>query len=393
MLPSYAVYLMALAALARKSRQGVSGAGSRPVRKIILFEPGVAPDRVRSIVEECGGKLRKSLPIVNGAACVFPEEATVMSLLSRAGEVAWVEDDFIIPIAGACFFAPRPRPRPPKQTVPWGIARVRAPEAWGNAAGRGVRVAVLDTGIDMSHPDLKANIEGGFDCINETADVVDDNGHGTHVAGTIAALDNDFGVVGVAPEARLYAVKAFDSRGQGQVSDIVQGVEWCMTNRVQIINMSFGTADSSKALTMAIEKAAQAGTVMVAAAGNDGRRDSVLYPARDPNVIAVTASTRDDRIASFSNSGEQVAVAAPGEDIYSTYRDGGYKSLTGTSMACPHVTGVAALLLSVSPGLTRDDVRQIVCGTATKLSGFSPDQQGSGVVNAGAAVARVRLSA
>ncbi len=393
MLPSYAIYLMALAALARRSRQGASGAGSRQVRKIILFEPGVAPDRVRSIVEECGGKLRKSLPIVNGAACVFPEEATAMSLLSRAGEVAWVEDDFIIPIAGACFFVPKPRPRPRKQTVPWGITRVRAPEAWGSATGRGVRVAVLDTGIDMSHPDLKANIEGGFDCINETTDVVDDNGHGTHVAGTIAALDNDFGVVGVAPEARLYAVKAFDSRGQGQVSDIVQGMEWCMTNRMQIINMSFGTPDSSKALTMAIDKAAQAGAVMVAAAGNDGRRDSVLYPARDPNVIAVAASTRDDRIASFSNSGEQVAVAAPGEDIYSTYRDGGYKSLTGTSMACPHVTGVAALLLSVSPGLTRDDVREIVCRTATKLSGFSPDQQGSGVVNAGAAVARVRLSA
>lgn len=393
MLPSYAVYLMALAALARRSRQGASGAGSRPVQKIILFEPSVGPERVRSIVEECGGKLRKSLPIINGAACVFPEEATAMSLLSRAGEVAWVEDDFVIHIAGACFFIPRPRPRPRKQTVPWGITRVRAPEAWGSATGRGVRVAVLDTGIDMSHPDLKANIEGGFDCINETTDVVDDNGHGTHVAGTIAALDNDFGVVGVAPEARLYAVKAFDSRGQGQVSDIVQGMEWCITNRVQVINMSFGTADSSRALTVAINKAAEAGIVMIAAAGNDGRRDGVLYPARDPNVMAVTASTRDDRIASFSNSGTQVAVAAPGEDVYSTYRDGGYKSLTGTSMACPHVAGVVALLLSASPGLTRDDVREVVCGTATKLPGFSLDQQGSGLVNAGAAISRVRRSA
>lgn len=390
MLPTYIVYIMALAALARRSRQG---AGPRPVRKIILFEPGVDPDRVRSIVEECGGRLRKSLPIVNGVACVLPEEATAMSLLSRAGEVAWVEDDFIISVSTACFFVRRPRLRPRKQSMPWGITRVKAPEAWGSATGKGVRVAVLDTGIDMTHPDIRANIAGGFDCINETTNVVDDNGHGTHVAGTIAALDDDFGVVGVAPEARLYAVKAFDSGGQGQVSDIVQGMEWCIANRVQIINMSFGTVDSSKALTMAIEKAAQAGIVMVAAAGNDGRRDGVLYPARDPNVIAVAASTRDDRIASFSNSGGQVAIAAPGEDIYSTYRDGGYKSLTGTSMACPHVTGVAALLLSVSPGLARDDVREIVCGTATKLSGFSPDQQGSGVVNAGAAVARVRLSA
>ncbi|MGE5592901.1 MAG: S8 family peptidase [Betaproteobacteria bacterium] len=393
MLPSYAVYLMALAALARRLRQGARETGPRPVRKIVLFKPDVDPDRVRSIVEECGGKLKKQLPIVNGAACVFPEEATAMGLLSRAGEVAWVEDDLVISINSACFFVPRPRPRPRQQIVPWGIAKVQAPEAWAHASGRGVRVAVLGTGIDMSHPDLKANIDGGFDCINETANVIDDNGHGTHVAGIIAASNNDLGVVGVAPEARLYAVKAFDSRGQGQVSDIVQGVEWCIANRVQIINMSFGTVDSSKALAMAIEKAAQTGIIMVAAAGNDGRRDNVLYPARDPNVIAVAASTRDDRIASFSNSGEQVAMAAPGEDIYSTYREGGYKSLTGTSMACPHVTGAAALLLSVSPGLARDGVREVLCRTATKLSGFSPDQQGSGVVNAGAAVVRMHLSA
>ncbi|MGE5588390.1 MAG: S8 family peptidase [Clostridia bacterium] len=393
MLPSYAVYLMALAALARKSRREAERTGSRVVRKIVLFKPGVEPDRVRSLVEECGGRLKKQLPIVNGAACVFPEEATAMSLLSRAGEVAWVEDDFVVSVTSACFFAPVPRPRPRRQVVPWGIAKVRAPEAWGRATGKGVRVAVLDTGIDTTHPDLKANVDGGFDCINETTNVVDDNGHGTHVAGTIAALDNDIGVVGVAPEARLYAVKSFDSKGQGQVSDIVQGVEWCITNRMQVINMSFGTADSSKALTIAIEQAARAGIVMVAAAGNDGRRDNVLYPARDPNVIGVAASTRDDRIASFSNSGEQVAVAAPGEDVYSTYRDGAYKTLAGTSMACPHVAGVAALLLSVSPSLGRDDVRDIVCKTATNLPGFPADQQGSGVVNAGEAVARVRLSA
>ncbi|MCR4401331.1 MAG: S8 family peptidase [Firmicutes bacterium] len=362
------------------------------VRKIVLFRPGVEPEKVRSLVEECGGRLKKRLPIVNGAACVFPEEATAMSLLSRSGEVAWVEDDFVVSVTSACLFGPGPRPKPRQQVVPWGITKVRAPEAWSRATGRGVRVAVLDTGIDADHPDLKPNVDGGFDCINETTTIADDNGHGTHVAGTIAALDNDIGVVGVAPEARLYSVKAFDSRGQGQVSDIVQGVEWCITNRMQVINMSFGTPDSSKALTIAIEQAARAGIVMVAAAGNDGKRDHVLYPARDPNVIAVAASTRDDRVASFSNSGEQVAVAAPGEDIFSTHRDGGYKTLAGTSMACPHVAGIAALILSASPGLDRDAVRDILCKTATRLPGFAPDQQGSGIVNALEAVARVRLS-
>ncbi|MEW5866058.1 MAG: S8 family peptidase [Bacillota bacterium] len=381
MLPIYGIYLMAVAALARKAL-GLTG---RPaVRKIVLFDPSVGPDRLHSIVEACGGRLKKALPLINGAACVFPGEEQAISLLARAGEVKWVEDDFMVSIVKERFVRPRPKPR--QQSMPWGVKRILAPGCWDRTTGKGVRVAVLDTGIDMNHPDLKSNVRGGYDTINERPDPTDDNGHGTHVAGTIAALNNGFGVVGVAPEASIYAVKAFDSRGQGQVSDIVQGVEWCVQQKVNIINMSFGTRESSKALTLAMEKAAAAGIIMVAAAGNEGRQDSVLYPGRDPNVMAVAATTPDDRIASFSSSGREVAISAPGEDVPSTYKGSTYKTTSGTSMACPHVSGVAALILSAVPTLTRDEVRKAICGTAIRLSGFSAEQQGAGLVSAQAAL-------
>lgn len=221
--PLYTICAIIAAALAGKA----SGMGSRrrrpALRKIVLFDPSVKPERLGEIVEACGGKLRKPLPLIHGAACEFQEEEHARSLLARSGEVRWVEDDLVVRIVGACFI--RPRPRPSGQSVPWGVSRIQASECWRQARGDGVRVGVLDTGVEMDHPDLRLNVRGGFDTINERTEVVDDNGHGTHVAGTIAASDNEIGVVGVAPGAEIYAVKAFDSRGQGQVSDIVQGVE------------------------------------------------------------------------------------------------------------------------------------------------------------------------
>lgn len=381
MFPFYILYLAAAALLARKALQA---AGSARLRKIVVFHPDTGPERVRSIVEGCGGRLSKALPLINGAVCLFPEEERAESLLVRAGEVRWVEDDLIIPIVCACLAPPKPKPR--QQRVPWGVEKIGAPEVWNRATGKGVRVAVLDTGIDTAHPDLKDNVRGAFDTIKETPDVIDDNGHGTHVAGIIAALDNEFGVVGVSPDVDIYAAKAFDSRGQGRTSDIIQAIEWCVEQDVNIINMSFGTRDSTKALELAIDKAAKAGILMIAAAGNEGAKDSVLYPARDPNVIGVAASTPDDRIASFSSSGREVDVTGPGEGVYSTYNRSGYKSLSGTSMSCPHVSGVAALVLSAEPGLSAEQVKEIVLATATELEGFGREQQGAGLVSAIAAV-------
>jgi subtilisin len=391
MLSVVVAYLTVAAALASSA---VRPTRTPQRRKIVVFDADVDPKRHGSIVEGCGGSVKKSLPLINAAACMFSEEDKAMALLMRHGEVKWIEDDIVLNIMGApasrarvnlaCLKARRPGLF--KQTMPWGVMKIGAPSAWERATGKGVRVGIVDTGVNVNHPDLHYNIQGGFDAISETEEVIDDNGHGTHVAGTIAALDNNFGVVGVAPEAHIYAAKSFDSKGRGMASDIIQGIEWCIAQGVHIINMSFGTSESSKALQLAISKAAEAGIILIAASGNSGGQNTVLYPARDPHVVAVAACTKEDRIAEFSSSGPEVDITGPGEDIYSTYRGQRYKTLSGTSMACPHVSGTAALVLSMAPELPARDVINLIYEASTAMDEFPPEWRGAGLVNAGAAV-------
>jgi subtilisin family serine protease len=394
MLSVIIAYIMAVAA--------VAGRAGRPThasqrRKIVIFDAETDPEDHGSIVKSCGGCVRKALPLINASACVFPEEDKAMALLALRSEVKWIEDDTVLTIVGSSAPGTQVRSRCSrvrclewsKQKVPWGVMGTNAPSAWAHATGRGVRVGVVDTGVNVSHPDLAGNVRAGFDAISETEGVEDDNGHGTHVAGIIAALDNGFGVVGVAPEAHIYAVKSFDSRGKGMTSDIIQGIQWCIEQGVHIINMSFGTSDSGKALALAISKAAESGILLVAASGNTGGRNTVLYPARDPHVVAVAASTEDRQIAEFSSSGPEVDITGPGQNIYSTYKGRRYKTLSGTSMACPHVAGVAALVLSIAPGLSAKEMEGLIYETATIMDAFPREQQGAGLVNAGAAVASV----
>ena len=267
------------------------------------------------------------------------------------------------------------------QIIPWGIARVKAPLVWKTTEGSPVRVAVLDTGI-AKHPDLR--VVKSFNTIDKKP-VRDLNGHGTHVAGTIAALRNSFGVVGVAPKAKLYAVKAFNSKGTGFTSDIIQGIDWCIRNRMQVINMSFGLSNYSASLQQIIRKAHRRGIVMVASCGNSGQNSGTIdYPARFPETIAVAATTVNNQIAYFSSRGAGISVAAPGEDVCSTYLNNSYTKLSGTSMAAPHVTGTVALLLSRRPRLSPNAVKLRLQRSAKFLSGFTRNDQGSGLINAAA---------
>ncbi|MBC7336503.1 MAG: S8 family peptidase, partial [Clostridia bacterium] len=253
-----------------------------------------------------------------------------------------------------------------------------------------VKVAVLDTGIDLDHPDLQANIKGGINTIHPRKSPDDDNGHGTHVAGIIAAADNTVGVIGTAPKAWLYAVKVLDRRGSGYISDIIEGLDWCIRNGMQIVNMSFGTATDVPSLHEALVAAYNSGLVLVAAAGNGGPQDdTVLYPARYEEVIAVSAVDGTDSIASWSSRGPEVELAAPGVDIYSTFRSGTYRVLSGTSMASPHVAGTAAL--AIASGITdandngriNDEVRERLRLTADDLGEPAKDDlYGYGLVDA-----------
>ena len=269
------------------------------------------------------------------------------------------------------------------QQLPWGVDRIDAELVHGYNQGSGIKVAVIDTGIDLAHADLA--VQGHVTFVSGTTTGDDDQGHGTHVAGTIAALDNDIGVVGVAPLASVYAVKVLSASGSGSWSSVIQGIEWSVDNGMDVVNMSLGASSAPSAVERAVNNAFDAGLLLVAAAGNSGNSfgigDNVTFPARYDAVIAVTATDQADQRASFSSTGPDVELAAPGVGILSTQKDGGYATFNGTSMASPHAAGVAALLwangtladLNGDGAVNNKDVRLLLQQTADDLGAAGRD--------------------
>ena len=268
---------------------------------------------------------------------------TAIEQLKRDPKVAFIEPDAI---ATASSFT---------DSVPWGVAKINASAVQNLVpanTGAGVKIAIIDTGIDYTHPDLAPVYKGGYNFVKNTTDPKDDNGHGTHVAGIIAAAQNNYGIVGVAPGASIYSLKVLDASGSGSYSAIIAALQWCAnkSNGIKVASMSLGGTSGSTALQTACTNAYNAGVLLVAAAGNSGStstmRDSVEYPARYASVIAVGATDQSNVRPYWSSTGAEVNIAAPGVNINSTWLGGGYKTLSGTSMACPHVTGTAALVIA-----------------------------------------------
>ncbi len=268
--------------------------------------------------------------------------------------------------------------------IPWGVTRVDAPAVWPTADGSGTSIAVIDTGIDCSHSDLGCAYSSGVNIINDGAVPFDDNDHGSHVAGTIAGRGIDGAPFGVAPKAKLVPVKVLDGHGSGRLSDIIKGILWAANARVDVINMSLGGPLQSPALERAVAKALESGAVVVCAAGNSGPdADSVGYPAGYPGVIAVAASDKRDRVAQFSSRGSAVAFIAPGVGILSTIPGGGVKTMSGTSMAAPHVAGLAALAVQCGAHGPQA-VRRAFALAAAKLPGLKTSEEGAGMIDAAA---------
>lgn len=355
-------------------------------RKIVVFSSSVASaDAQSAVLKNCGAVKIKHIPLINASVAMV--NASSEAKLKRAGVVLRIDEDVLVTALGKP--APKPTPTPipqPPEVLPWGINRIDAElvETDNNTTAAAIKVGVIDTGIDLNHPDLKAIIKGGFNAILPNGSYTDDNGHGTHVAGIIAALDNEFGVVGVSAKVDLYAIKVLNKRGSGYISDIIEGLQWAVDNGLQVVNMSLGASVDVPSFAEAVAAADTAGLVMVAAAGND-YGGPVNYPARYEPVIAVSAVDLDDKIASFSCIGPEVDLAAPGVSIYSTYKGSSYATMSGTSMAAPHVAGVAALALLADGVTTPDQVVALLKSTAEKISPDDtnyPSKYGAGLVDA-----------
>ena len=270
----------------------------------------------------------------------------------------------------------------------WYLEKIRAYDAWDITMGDAdIKVAVIDSGIDLSHPEFSGKIYAQKDVVDYDGSAQDDNGHGTHVAGIIAATaDNGIGIAGVAPGVKLIIVDA-SGPSYASTADIVEGLDFAVEQGADVVNISLGCYLNDTALQAAIQSTVNAGIIVVAAAGNDGTSDA-HYPSDYEPVISVTATDFDDGIIPISNYGSQKDISAPGLMIYSTYTNAaGYTSMTGTSTASPMVAAVAALILSVNPDLSVSEVKDILYSTSVDLGDPGRDDYyGYGRLDAYAAV-------
>ena len=389
--------MFGLALFVAQTNLSTAQASDASGRKIVVFQTGLNDAAKDEIVRYAGGVKLKNLDLIGAKAVYLPPKAE--AALARQAGVLRIDDDVVVEALIRGGIAAKPTPTQPSEVLPWGVDRIDADLVWGTTTGDPIKVAIVDTGIDVKHPDLIDNLKGGVSAVGYTSSYNDDNGHGTHVAGIAAAVDNEIGVIGVGPEIYLYAVKVLDRRGSGWLSDVIEGLDWVITQKNTqggdwVVNMSLGTTSYNKSFEEAVKKVNAVGITQVAAAGNK-YGGAVDYPGAYDEVIAVSATNKSDRIANFSSVGPQVDLAAPGVSIYSTYKGSTYKTLDGTSMASPHVAGTAALVLTQTTKCDSDlngicspaEVQQRLEATAEDLGAVGRDDlYGSGLVDAEKAV-------
>jgi subtilisin family serine protease len=360
-----------------------------PGRFIVALREDVDPDEVireHGLLPEL--TFRTALKGFAGALSPVQVEA-----LRKDPRVTVVEPDRVVTVFG--------------ETTPTGVNRIDA-DLNLKIDLSPIGIAIIDTGIWKTHEDL--NVAGGVNFVTTVKTWNDDNGHGTHVAGIAAAkAGNGVGVRGVAPNARLYAVKVLNRTGSGYLSWVIAGVDWVTANAanlgIKVANMSLGFQGTSTALDDAIAKSVKAGVVYVVAAGNSSADASSFSPANHPDVITVSAMAdsdgscgakgpstsygADDTFATFSNYGSLIELAAPGVNIYSTWKGdkthpyGTYRTLSGTSMAAPHVAGAAALYLASNPGASPADVRNALITMGTPQQPVECTDDGTGRMRGG----------
>lgn len=373
----YKTILLAMLAVATTAVTYAAPAPAEAVDVIISYR-NVPGRKEADDLTRFGARIKHAYALIPAVAARMSPQAVAQ--LRQKWEVAYIEPDAIA-YASA-------------ESIYWDVKKLTAPQTWslGNT-GVGAKVAIIDTGIDYQHADLAPNYKGGYNFVSKSLNPLDDHGHGTHVAGTIAAAANTVGIRGVAPGASLYGLKVLASSGSGTYSDIIAALQWCVNNRMNVACMSLGSPTGSMALHDACTAAYQGGVLLVAAAGNSGTAtpttSTIEYPAAYSSVIAVGATDVNNARPYWSSTGPALEISAPGMNIISDRVGGGLVMLSGTSMAAPHIVGVAALI--VASGETRPPyIRKRLNSAATDLGLAGRDAiYGWGLAHAYRAVTRI----
>jgi thermitase len=375
-----------LLALAITALGGPSPASAQEPRQWVADEllvgirPGLSHAKARAMYEAHGGALIQEIPQIQTHRIRVPAHAleAIQRVLSRRPEVKFVEKNEVFP--------PDFTPNDPYYPYQWHLPKILADEAWDITQGSpGIIVAVLDTGVDPTHPDLKENLVAGYNFYDLNTDTSDVYGHGTAVAGAASAQGNNrIGVASVAWHVRVMPVRIASPDGYAYTSTIAQGLTWAADHGARVMNVSFSGVAGSSTIRTAAQYVQNRGGVVVAAAGNCACLDAT---PENPYILSVSATDQNDYLASFSSRGEYVDVSAPGVSIASTTNGGGYGSVSGTSFASPITAGVAALMLSVNGNLAPGEIERLLESTAIDLGTAGYDTSfGFGRVNAKQAV-------
>lgn len=337
----------------------------------VEFDKALLPQR---------GRKQAFIQRLNAHVVALPadaDEVTVMNALRKSRKFKYVELDVAVAHAGSV--------TDPAFGSSWALPKIGATSAWDQGTGAGVTVAILDTGVDGTHPDLAANMVAGWNVYDNTADTADVHGHGTTVAGTVAAVANNAaGSAGVAYGAKIMPIRISAPDGYAYWSTVANGIYWAADHGAKVVNISFNGISGSSTVQSAADYLRSKGGVVIVAAGNSGGREEI---AAHNSLMTVSATDSSDARAGFSSYGAYVDIAAPGVGIYTTTRGGGYGNASGTSFASPVVAATAALMLSANKTLPPSEVDRILKSTALDLGTAGVDEYyGSGRVNAAAAV-------
>jgi thermitase len=365
---------------------------------LIQFGPEVSTAARDAQIARLGGRLVRWMPQIHVAEVALPGEAGVAAAFAATAAPAGADILFVEPDQPVTAAYVPADPDFADSSRTYGLDRIQAQAAWDTTTGSpAVIVAVVDSGIQLDHPEFAGRLAPGYDFVNEDDQPEDETGHGTHVAGIIAAgMDDGNGVAGVCPHCRLMPVKVLNSANRGSWADVAAGVLYAADHGARIINLSLGAPDYIQTLAEAIAYARSKGIIVVASSGNYGSIKP-FYPAMLDTVIAVGATTAQDVRWDRSNYGPHLDLVAPGDLIYSTFfqpdnSDQGHTYLSGTSMAAPFVSGLVGLLVSLHPTLTDAEVWQALMAGADDLGAPGYDiEYGYGRINAYRSLARQQL--